>query len=317
MKLIVSHLGVSRTYVTRELYYIQQELVTKHGWRHIESNALSYGPESLEKKLRIALGQLPEAIIFWEAYDLVYKYSFELQRLKCLKVFFADDLHWFNRRMQEIRVVSFALSDVVLSTYAYCWRKLYPELSNKKVVWIPHSASPDFMFSYNPSAENAIFLSGAINEAYPLRQRMLELHDEGSYAIRYQRHPGYYCNYNYQADTRIGRGFAKRIHSCRVGFADSVSPFGYVVAKYFEIPATGALLLADDTVSAQLSELGFVANQHYVPVSLKNLEEQVEYVLAENNRDEIDQIRRNGQTLVHERHKTSDRARQINESLIA
>jgi Glycosyl transferases group 1 len=169
----------------------------------------------------------------------------------------------------------------------------------------------------DPSAENAIFLSGAINEAYPLRQRMLELHCEGSYAIRYQRHPGYYCNYNYQADTRIGRGFAKRIHSCRVGFADSVSPFGYVVAKYFEIPATGALLLADDTVSAPLSELGFVANQHYVPVSLKNLEERIEYVLAENNRDEIDRIRRNGQALVHKRHKTSDRARQINESLIA
>jgi glycosyl transferase family 1 len=306
---------MSRTYVTRELYYIQQELITTHGWRHIESNALSYGAEKLEKKLRIALGQLPEVIIFWEAYDFVYKYCFELQRLKCLKVFFADDLHWFNRRMQEIRVVCFALSDVVLTTYAYCWRKLYPELSNKKVVWIPHSASPDFMLSYNPNPENAIFLSGAINEAYPLRQRMLKLHDEGSYAIRHQSHPGYFCGYNYQADTRIGRGFAKRIHSCRVGFADSVSPYGYVVAKYFEIPATGALLLADDTVSAQLSELGFVANQHYVPVSLKNLEQRVEYVLAENNRDELDQVRRNGQSLVHKAHKTSDRARKINEVL--
>jgi hypothetical protein len=103
------------------------------------------------------------------------------------------------------------------------------------------------------------------------------------------------------------------MHSCRVGFADSVSPFGYAVAKYFEIPATGALLLADDTVSAPLNELGFVANQHYVPVSLKNLEEQVQYVLAENNREELDKVRRNGQALVHQRHKSSDRARDINE----
>lgn len=314
MKLIISHLEAYRTYVTRELYYIQQELITTHGWRHIESNALWHGGGTLERKLSIELGQLPEIIIFWEAYELVYRYCLELQRLKCLKAFFADDLHWWNRRMREIRVVNFAVSDVILSPYAYCWRKLYPELSSKKMVWVPHSASPDFMLSYNPCPENAIFLSGAINEAYPLRQRMLKLHNEGSYAIKYHRHPGYYCGYNYQADTRVGEGFAQKIHSCKVGFADSVVPYGYVVAKFFEIPSTGALLLADDTVSAPLSELGFEADRDYVPVSLKNLEEKVEYVLTENN---FDQIRRNGQALVHARHKTSDRASRINEVCVS
>lgn len=313
MKLIVSHLDVARTYVTRELYYIQRELIKTHGWRHIESNALWHGEGSLERKLRIALGKLPELIIFWEAYELVHRYCREMQRMKCHKVFYADDLHWWNRRMREFKVVDYAVSDEILTPYAYCWRKLYPELSHQKVVWIPHSASPDFMLSYNSSPENSIFLSGAMNEAYPLRQKMLKLHNESSHAIKYHRHPGYYCNYDYEADARIGRGFAQRIHGCRVGFADSVFPYGYVVAKFFEIPATGALLLADDIVSERLSELGFVANRHYVAASAKNLEEQVEYVLAENNREEIDQIRRNGQELVYQRHKTSDRATQINE----
>ena len=313
MKLIVSHLEALRTYVTRELYYLQRELITSHGWRHIESNALWQGAGTLENKLRSALGEMPETIIFWEAYELIYRHAMEMQRLRCLKVFFADDLHWWNRRMREIKVVNFAVSDLVLSTYAYCWKKLYPELSSKKVAWIPHSASPDFMLPFNRSAKNSVFLSGAMNEAYPLRQQMLRLHVEGSYAIEYQRHPGYYCGYDYERNASVGRGYAQQINGCRVGFADSVFPYAYVVAKFFEIPATGALLLADDTVSPYLKELGFEADRHYVPVSKENLEEQIRYVLDEKHHEELDQVRKNGQTLVQERHQISDRAKRIND----
>lgn len=312
MKLIVSHLEAIRTYVSRELYFIQRDLITNHGWRHIESNSLQYRPGSLEHKLRTTFGELPEIVIFWEAYELVYQHCREMQGLKCRKFFFADDLHWWNRRMRETKVIVFAVSDVILGPYVYRWTSLFPELSKKRTVWVPHSASADFMLPFNPAAENSIFLSGAINEAYPLRQRMLRLHHDGSFAIRYHRHPGYYCGYDYERDGRIGRGYAEKIQQCRVGFADSGFPFGYLVAKFFEIPATGALLLADDTVSEQLRKLGFEAERHYVPVSQKNLEDQIDYVLSESNHDSLDQIRRDGQALVHEQHKTSDRAQFIN-----
>src|ERR1700752_1965099 len=109
MKLIVSHLEAVRTYVTRELYFIQHDLITNYGWRHIEADALWYGAGSLEYKLRIALGELPETIIFWEAYELVARYAREIQVLKCRKFFFADDLHWWSRRMREIRVIVFGI----------------------------------------------------------------------------------------------------------------------------------------------------------------------------------------------------------------
>src|ERR1700741_4584197 len=312
MKLIVSHLEAVRTYVTRELYYIQHDLITNHGWRHIEADTLWQRPGSLEHKLRAALGELPELIIFWEAYELVYKHAREMQRLKCRKFFFADDLHWWNRRMREIKVVVFALSDLILSPYVYRWTTLFPELARKQLMWVPHSASTDFILPFNPDAENSIFLSGAMNEAYPLRQRMLQLHREGSYAIKYHRHPGYYCGYDYQRDGRIGRGYAEKIRQCRTGFADSVFPYAYLVAKFFEVPATSALLLADDTVSPYLKRLGFVAGSHYLPVSQKNLESQIEFVLSESNHDELDQIRQNGQALVHAQHQSSHRARFIN-----
>ena len=312
MKLIVSHLEALRTYVTRELYFIQHDLITNHGWRHIEAGDLWQRGGSLEYKLRSVLGELPEIIIFWEPYELVYRHCREMQGLKCRKFFFADDIHWFNRRMREIKVIVFGVSDVIVSPVIYRFSSLFPELSRKRTVWVPHSTSTDFMLPFNPDAENSIFLSGAMNEAYPLRQQMLQLQREGSHAIKYHRHPGYYCGYDYERDGRIGRGYAEMIRQCRVGFADSVFPFRYIVAKFFEIPATGALLLADDTVSEYLNKLGFVADRHYVPVSEKNLRSQVEYVLSESNHDELDQIRKNGQALVHEQHKTSDRAQFIN-----
>ena len=217
--------------------------------------------------------------------------------------------HWWDDEMRQRKSVSFALCDGILSTYGYAWANFYPEFcGTKRVVWVPHSASPDFMLPYNPGPENSILLSGAISRYYPLRQKMKAL--RGAYSIAFHEHPGYFTGYDYENHRNIGRGYAKTINRYRAAFTDSLI-FGYVVAKYFEIPATGALLLAEDAVSGPLRELGFIENRHYVPVSTENLEEQIQYVLDEKNHEELDQIRRNGQQLVWDRHKTADRARQI------
>jgi len=101
-----------------------------------------------------------------------------------------------------------------------------------------------------------------------------------------------------------------KINNYRAAFTDS-SVFKYVVAKYFEIPATGALLLADDSVSVALEQLGFVEHEHYVPVSEETLEEKIRFVLDERNHEELDKIRRRAQQLVLACHKTSNRASQI------
>ena len=72
-------------------------------------------------------------------------------------------------------------------------------------------------------------------------------------------------------------------------------------------------MFADDAVDEQLKQLGFIAGEHYFPVSKGNLEESIRYVLDQANQDEMDAIRKRGQQLVWERHKTTDRARRINE----
>jgi len=126
-------------------------------------------------------------------------------------------------------------------------------------------------------------------------------------------HPGSGEAYDYENDTRIGRGYASKIHRFKAAVTDALT-FRYLVAKYFEIPATGALLMADGVVGEPLRCLGFMDNVHYISVSEENLEEKIQYVLDENNETRIDAIRQRGQQLVLSSHRTSDRARLIDRS---
>jgi hypothetical protein len=314
MNLIVSELAAFRRYVSREFYFVMNDLITNYGWRQIETFKLWNYPGTLKRALLDVFGEVPESILFWEGYEFLNARAAQIHQLDCRKFILADDLHWWNVQMRQRKLAGFALCETVLSSCAYLWTKFYPELSGaKRVVWIPHSAGPDFIVDYNQHPENSIFLSGALSNHYPLRQQMMELHAQGAYPIIYHRHPGYHCHYDHERNENVGRGYAEKINKYRAGFTDSLI-YGYVVAKCFEIPATGALLLADGAVSGPLKELGFTENEHYLPVSKENLEETIRYVLDESNHEELDQVRRRGQELVWEKHKTSDRAWQINEA---
>ena len=109
MKLIVSHLEIARTYVTREFYYIQTDLMATYGWKQIEINELSSGAGTLSYKLMDKFGELPETILFWQAYEFVNAQAADIRRLNSHKLFFTDDLHWWNGEERQEQVVSFVM----------------------------------------------------------------------------------------------------------------------------------------------------------------------------------------------------------------
>jgi hypothetical protein len=313
MKLLVSELGNWRGYVSREFYYVMTDLMTNYGWKQIEAPELWRAGGRIKDRLMEEFGEMPEVVLFWEGYDYLKHYVQELLRLNCHKYLFADDVHWGWPEEGQKKFLCYVACDTILSPYAYLFDKFYPHLSSvKRLVWVPHSASTDFMLPYNEQPRNAILLSGCLEYYYPFRQQMKRLHDSQAYAIDYHHHPGYGVDFDYERDANVGQAYAFKINSYRAGFTDSTY-YKYAVAKYFEIPATGALLLADDAVAGQLKELGLIENRHYLPVSTNDLEEKVRYVLDERNHVALDEIRKRGQRLVWKRHKTSDRARQIDE----
>jgi hypothetical protein len=321
MKLLVSWIRELGRYVSREFYYTMGELLECHGWRHVEPWVLAQSPKSVRETLIEQAGGIPDVILFWETYEHLNLLEPRLRDLGCRIALFVDDLHVLGnpavRRPPKARALG--LCDVVLASYGYAFDRHYPELAGKRVEWIPHGASPDFCLPLEPAPRKAVLLSGFVSANYPLRLRLKQLYDEGRPGIEFLPHPGYGENFNYNSDARIGTGYARAIHQCLAGFTDA-AVFGYVVAKHFEIPATGALLLAGDTVRQPLAELGFRSGRDYLAVSEDNLEEQLEYVLDDRNRGRIDEIRREGQKLVLAGHTTRDRAVQIDrigEAMIA
>ncbi len=311
MKLIVSELRALSRYVSREFYFIMAELIATYGWKHVETLQLLHSRGSLKERILRETEEMPDVILFWESYSLLNPLAKEVFDLECLKCFFADDLHWWREDKKTVNYVAYLLCDIILSPYAYRVDEFYPGLRGlKRIHWVPHSASPDFLIGYNERPENAILLSGAIDDSYPLRQKMKRLREQQSYPISLHRHPGYHCQHDYNASRSVGRSYAEEINRHRAAFTDCLK-FRYVVAKYFEIPATGALLLADGAVSAPLKELGFISGQHYISVTGDDMEEKVRYVLDERNHSRTDEMRRRAQSLVREKHKTEDRARLI------
>jgi hypothetical protein len=309
MRLIVAELGAYSHFVSREFSYIIRELIEAYGWMHLEPSAL-YGRGMREKIARYC-GEFPEVILFWGGEGFLCKHDREVEKLPAAKWFVSDDLHHHGAR--DMREKAFMLCDTLLATYAYRVAEYFPSVAEaRRVVWLPHSASPDFALPFNPRARSELFLSGAISQAYPMRQRLNGLMESGFPGIVRQPHPGYHCGYQYGNDHRVGRAFARRMWEHRAGFTDCTR-FQYAVAKHFEIPATGALLMADSAIEGPLEELGFVSGFHYLSVNAENLEDRASFVLHEEHHAELDQIRRNGQALVLERHRTSHRAKLIND----
>jgi hypothetical protein len=210
-------------------------------------------------------------------------------------------------------MLALSTAHLILASYAPVFDRFFPRIAaSKQVFWVPHAASPEFLLPINESAENVVFLSGMIDGYYPLRQQLKALADAKAFRIVEHPHPGYQCNHNHETSDVVGIGYARRIRAARAAFTDGLI-FNYVVAKFFEIPATGSLLMGDAAVGKQLSQLGFHEHVHYIPVSSATLECQLAYVLDPQNHDELDDIRRRGQQLVWKRHKIGDRAKLIDD----
>jgi hypothetical protein len=313
VKLIISDLGALRGFVSREFAWTIGDLVTTFGWKHVEPRELC--PGELKRSVIDRLGGMPEVILFWECYWFINDNAEEVDRLDCRKAVFADDIHIRRDDQTFLRWPAFIIADAILCTYENAFVRLFPSFAARKpVVWVPHAASPEFMLPFNEHSRNSVLLSGALGPAYPLRQQMKSLCDLGTLPIVHVPHPGYHEYYNHATDPRVGCGYAGLIHRFRSVFTDS-SIHRYIVAKHFEIPATGALLIAERAAADLLGQLGMVEGEHYIATSSTELEATIRFVVDECHHPELDQVRQRGQRLIWEKHTTSERARLINATL--
>lgn len=311
MKLVLARFQALDHYVSSEFAAVLRELVEVFGWRLAEFSVLR---GSLPEALLDAVGEVPEVLLFWEGYDFIVRHAHAIRSLGCRTAVFADDLHWLSDSEHYAKLAAFLLCDLVLATTADRLPAYFPEVHQlARVVWVPHAASPEFLLPWNSGAQNALLLSGAIQREYPMRQALKALCDEGRYPIVHLPHPGYHCGYDHGSDPRVGAGYARTLHRYRAAFTDGGQQ-RYIVAKCFEIPGTGALLLADRDLAPSLARLGFLDGEHYTSTSIEDFEDRIQDVLNPSRHEEFDVMRKNAHVLIRDRHTTSHRARLIDES---
>ncbi len=184
----------------------------------------------------------------------------------------------------------------LLVRYENAVKTLYP---NCNYYCLPFSVDDNILPEFNARPIKRILLTGRLKKKnYPVRDLVFDLKD--ILPIEILEHPSYkQLKHNF-----VGKCFLSKINK----FIASVSTcgsyrFNYVVAKYFEIPASGALLFAYiEPIKDILSKYGFVDGHNMVAFTQDNIVEKIHYILDPKNKAEIDKIRLNGYNLIKKRH---------------
>jgi hypothetical protein len=249
-----------------------------------------------------------DCVIFFRTNTFIKKHYENIKKNKKFKkILYLDDLHTSPEinELRELDPAFYNLFDLILSSYEYTFKKFFPDCT-VPVYWYPHFLNNKFKsIRYNTNPKNEILLSGCISKkVYPMRYNLALLRDK--YPIEILGHPGY--NKRTKHST-VGLRYNQYINKYRYGFTCCSYPeTPYIVAKFFEIPGNGALLLAyDKYVKEPLQKLGFIDGENYISVDDDNLEEKMQYVLNEENISEIERIRENGFNLVRNNHMLTNR----------
>ena len=245
------------------------------------------------------------------SYFLLRHYKkFAKRNIKIL--FYMDDLHHDGTSIRNRQSTLIKESHLVISTYKYTFNKYFPDVSLDKVYWFPHSYPTNFKIEFNEDPITKILITGNCNwRVYPYRRKMIMYRKRGyPDAIDTLQHPGY-------AEKRegalVGYDYYKYMSKYIASFSCcSNEKTPYVVAKTFEIPATGALLLMyDDLVKEPMKELGFIDKHNYLSVNDDNMEDVIKFIIDPSNKDKITEMRRNGYEHVWKNHLHMNRCKDL------
>ncbi len=215
-------------------------------------------------------------------------------------IMFTGDLQCYNNKLcLDNKIKVFERCDKIISFAHEYFVKMYPQFLSK-YEFMPHFFSPHdryarFLFNNNPKMR--CLFCGSINKSvYPLRPFIVGKH-HGS--VDYKRPV-------YKRDD-----YAKLLHSYFCCIATS-SIFNYVLAKYFEIMATGSLLLVNETEDSK--KAGLIPYKHYVPITKANVFDKINQCIR--NPNDYNDVRIAGMEFVRKNHSVINRLDQFEKILL-
>jgi len=205
-------------------------------------------------------------------------------------------------------------ANLMLVTYINHFSSKFPKYKEKFIFFplyfAPHSRYAKLKLQEKPMMR--CLITGHRNpRIYPLRNWIAREITRKEYKdiFRVMRHPRWHDPSpmkKWEINACINKSYAETLNKYFCSIATDLI-YHYGVAKYFEIPAAGTLLLGIKT--QDIDKAGFVAWEHYVPISKANIFTQVEAVLNEPGC--FEKIRKDGCLYVRTNHSVRNRVRQL------
>ncbi|CAF1087725.1 unnamed protein product [Adineta ricciae] len=268
----------------------------------------------------------PVIILLWDVNQLFWyrmrrEWELFFNSVRARVVVFIDDLHFTSSNTLASRQYLFeSVASEILSTYAYLFHNYYRKIPSEKITWIPHAASSLTNRTINQTALNTLFVSGAnIPEWYPCRAHAFALCHQRKDLASCLKHPGYGPTMrNSKAYYYGGERYFSYMRQFRFGLGTCQSVH-YAVAKLFEIPANGLVLVTTHDLIPVLEKLHLKQNTHFLTVncsSTNSLKNEVMHLQSLPKKAMYD-IRKRSQDIVYDRHLTRHRAELIHVRLLA
>lgn len=299
------------SYSKRHLFDMLDLLVNSYKWKYVDKECLL--KDDFNKYCLKTFKAYPKHILLISGSSEII--NFHLHPTTKIS-YIIDDLH-VGGVIKQNRIKSIDRIYKILSTYGYAFDKFYPSSFSDKVIWFPHSAR--YIIPFNNDPIHKILLAGRIhNDNYPNRTLMLKF--SKWYDIHYEKTKlnGYRAKTQQDIDTHIyGKKFYQLINKYLCSFTcDLNASRPYIVAKHFEIMASGSLLLAcNPNTIEHFQQLGFYDMIHYISCNPDNMLDKVKWILDKNNLSTINNIRKNGYELVKKNHTWIHRTNTINKIL--
>lgn len=283
--------------------HMLDQLVEKFNedYTFVELDAIGSNCDNQEKLINYfnqTFGNIPTCIISFSGVGSFNKYYKIICKVTKL-IFIVDDIH-HGKSIRNPRIPVISNSHMIFATYAYQFTK-WGLPCPKTLHFFPHSAR--WLCDYNPDPINKILISGRISDIYPDREYAADKALENPNLFDILK-----CNINYRSSGEgiCGKNFYDYLNKYICCFVDTARD--YILAKIFEICASGSLLLCADTnIIHIMKQIGFENNINYISCSRDNFMDRVNWILHENNREQVDIIRTNGHELIKNQHMWNNR----------
>lgn len=294
-----------------------------YGWKFLSVEGASKTPDALLNSLTAGCGRLPSVLLLLDEESLLVQLASSPSFESVSLWLYNDDPHWhaadvassIQRRAEKGR--NLALAERLISAQATHLPRFYNAVDPAKCLWVPHGAGFEFILPINPYPVARVLLAGLVHRFwYPVRQILSDRASEGDQRIAVYAHPGYFpAEQSTPALIETG-GPLRNKHNLDLAAAFNKhlacitdgSAAQYLLAKVFEITATGCLLLLHVDMVQQMKLQGFSVGNHFLAYHEDRADDVIEWILDPQNRAEVDSIRQRGRALTLARHLITHRA---------